>query len=97
MKELILLITLLGGNTHQVREKAQHDLTVSDYCFECILDHYPSKDPEIHFRLKEVLWAKYQLMYSEKFTRNSYVYGETEYVDFDLMKRSFEIDIRSKK
>lgn len=103
MKELILLISLLGADTHKAREKAQADLIKSEHCFECIIEYYPKykHDPEIYLRLREILWHRYSAEHSEKYIKYSYRYNEfNEYVklpdrvDLEAMERDFKIDLK---
>ena len=96
MKEIVILIILLGGNTHKIREKAHADLMKSDICFTCLREYYYDNqdDPEIKLRLKEILWHKFSIENYEKFMGENSYYEANE----ELMRREFlwMIDIKNR-
>lgn len=102
IKEVILLIGLLGANTHKQREKAQIALESHDVCFECLLEHYPTKDPEKDARLKEILWIKYMNENQHMYKKNVYVYNPwnseaVQMTDFKLLRGAFRYELSLKE
>ena len=103
IKELIMLITLLGAPEYKTREKAQMTLECSKVTFSQLVHFYPQKDPEINHRLKEVLFQKYLEDKRDVYTKTVYLYNDdNEYVgsetqtDMRLLKYNFEWDVRHK-
>jgi len=86
--ELIIMVFLLGGDTHQKRADAFEKIVTSEYTFqECreIYDHKDiQKDPEIKLSLKEILWIKYSEEYGEVH-RNYY-----EEINQESLKAAFD-------
>jgi len=84
--ELLILIFMLGANTHDERSAACHKIMISEYSYaECrkIYEHKDIKiDPEIRLTLRDILYFKY--------TKE---YGEIHY-DEDSLKAAFERDMR---
>ena len=95
---LICYIIGLGDPSYKVREDSRIKLVTSKYKFEQIAILYHAKeiqaDPEIRLTLKNVLWVKYREAKLKDLTDE---YGDVAWYDEDVLKNSFEIDLRHAK
>ena len=91
--KLIMIIAMLGGDSHVERETAYHQLMNSEFAYEEVRYHYYEYDvavnPEVKLRLKEILWHLYQREFDSLHTE---YYSDA--INYKTLKEAFELDLK---
>ena len=82
--KLIMIIAMLGGDSHVERETAYHQLMNSEFAYEEV-----AVNPEVKLRLKEILWHLYQREFDSLHTE---CYSDA--INYKTLKEAFELDLK---